>query len=396
MGVRQQSKHELAAALQGRYLRASRQEKGRILDEFVAATGYHRKRAIRLLRHGPPPVRRGHGGRPRVCSPLVVGALRQCAEASDWLCGKRLAPFLAELVPALEAEGVLRVTPAVRTALLGLSAATIDRRLRPFRLARQPHGQATTKPGTLLKQQIPVHTYTPWDEQRLGFVEVDLVAHCGLSTDGQYLNTLTVTDVATGWTEGVGVAGKGQASVCGALQAVRERLPFPLLGIDSDNGSEFLNAHLLRYCQTEQLTFTRSRPYWKNDQAHVEQKNWSVVRRLLGYDRYSSPEALEALNTVYALLRLWTNHWQPVLKLVGKERIGARVHKQYDVAQTPYQRVLATQRLSPEAAARLQAEHTQWGPVALRQALDQAVERFWTLRERGPAALAAAGAAAVS
>jgi hypothetical protein len=395
MGVRQQSKHELAAAVQRRYLRASRAEKGQILDEFVAATGYHRKRAIRLLRHGPPPVRSGHGGRPRVCTAVVGGALRQCAEASDWLCGKRLAPFLDELVPALEAEGVLHVTPAVRTALLGLSAATIDRRLRPFRLARQPHGRSTTKPGTLLKQQIPVHTATPWEEERLGFVEIDLVGHCGVSTQGHYLHTLTVTDVATGWTECVGVAGKGQLGVCAALQAVRARLPFAVLGIDSDNGSEFLNAHLLGYCQREQLTFTRSRPYWKNDQAHVEQKNWSVVRRLLGYDRYSSPEALEALTAVYALLRLWTNHWQPVLKLIDKERIGAHVTKRYDGAKTPYQRVLAAGILSPAARAALEVEHGQWGPVALRQALDQAVDHFWTRREPGRATPAAAGVAAV-
>lgn len=394
MGVRQQSKHELVEALQGRYRRASRAEKGRILDEVVAATGYHRKRAIRLLRQGPPPARTGHGGRPRVYSARVVGALRQCAEASGWLCGKRLAPFLGELVPALEAEGALRLEPGVRTALLGLSAATIDRRLRPFRLARQPHGQGTTKPGTLLKQQIPVHTFTPWDEQRLGFVEIDLVAHCGLSTEGHYLHTLTLTDVATGWTECVGVADKGQLAVCAALQTVRARLPFALLGIDSDNGSEFLNAHLLRYCRAEQLTFTRSRPYWKNDQAHVEQKNWSVVRRLLGYDRYARPEALEALNAVYALLRVWTNHWQPVLKLVGKQRVGAKVTKRYDTAQTPYRRVLASGALSPAAQAALEAEHAQGGPVALRAALQQALERFWGLHEPSRAARTVAAAAA--
>lgn len=221
------------------------------------------------------------------------------------------------------------------------------------------------------------------------------MGHCGVSTEGHYLHTLTVTDVATGWTECVGVAGKGQLGVCAALQAVRARLPFAMLGIDSDTGSEFLNAHLLGYCQREQLTFTRSRPYWKNGQAHVEQKNWSVVRRLLGYDRYSSPEALEALTAVYALLRLWTNHWQPVLKLIGKERIGAHVTKRYDGAKTPYQRVLAAGILSPAARAALEVEHGQWGPVALRQALDQAVDHFWTRREPGRATPPAAGVAAV-
>jgi hypothetical protein len=254
-------------------------------DEFVAATGYQRKRAITLLRHGPPPARAGRGGRPRTYSAVVVGALRVAAEESGWLCGKRLAPFRAEWVPALEAEGALRLESADRTALLSLSAATIDRRLRPFRLQLRSRGRGTTKPGTLLKQQVPMRIYTPWDEQRLGFVEIDLVAHCGTSTAGHYLNTLVVTDVLTQWTEGIGVWGKGQAAVFAGLEAIRQRLPFPLRGIDPDNGSEFLNAHLVRYCTTEQLTFTRSRPYGKNDQAHVEQKNWSVVRKLLGYER---------------------------------------------------------------------------------------------------------------
>ena len=205
-------------------------------------------------------------------SPVVVGALRVVAEASDWLCGKRLAPFLPELVAALQAEGILIVESAICDRLLAMSAATIDRRLRPFRVQIRPHGLSTTKPGTLLKQQVPVQTYTPWEEQRPGFVEIDLVAHCGTSTAGHYLNTLTVTDIATTWTECVGVWGKGQAAVFAGLELVCERLPFPLLGIDSDNGSEFLNAQLVRYCEQEQITFTRSRPYWKNDQAHVEQK----------------------------------------------------------------------------------------------------------------------------
>lgn len=395
MAVRQQSKHELAAALQGRYVKAGRKEKGQILDEFVAATGYHRKRAVGLLRQGPPPTRRGPpwppacgglGGRPRVYSAVAVGALRQVWEASGELCGKRLAPFLDELVSALEAEGALRVAAPVREQLLRMSAATIDRRLRPFRL-QQRRGLGTTKPGTLLKQQVPVQPYTPWDEQRLGFVEIDLVAHCGTTTAGHYVNTLTVTDVATGWTECAAVWGKGQAAVCGALEQIRDRLPFPLLGIDSDNGAEFLNAHLVRWCEQEQLTFTRSRPYWKNDQAHVEQKNWSVVRRLLGYDRYETEAELALLQRVYQWLRLWTNHWQPVLKLIGKEREGAKVRKQYDRAQTPYRRVLASERLGPEAQERLEQEHAAHGPTAVWKEIEAARAALWWLpSRRAPAA----------
>lgn len=381
MGVRQLSKHELAQAWRLRYLKASRAEKGRMLDEFVTTTGYHRKYAVVLLGDGPPPSRRGHGGRPQVYSSVDVGALRVAAEASDWLCGKRLAPFLPELVPALVAEGLLRLEPAVRERLLAMSAATIDRRLRPFRVQLRPHGLSSTKPGTLLKQQIPVQTYTPWEEQRPGFVEIDLVAHCGTSTAGHYLNTLTVTDVATCWTECVGVWGKGQAAVFAGLELVRERLPFPLLGIDSDNGSEFLNAQLVRYCQGEHITFTRSRPYWKNDQAHVEQKNWSVVRRLLGYGRYESEEALKQLNVVYELLRIWINHWQPAMKLIGKEREGAKVTKRYDVAQTPFRRVLAADVVSEEVRRRLEGEHGSRGPTALRRELDTVREGLWRLQE---------------
>jgi hypothetical protein len=382
MSVRQASKHELAAAQRSRYWAAGRAEKGRILDEFVAATSYHRKHAVRLLRDGPPPPRVGQGGRPRTYDAVVVGALRQVAEASDWLCGKRLAPFLGELVPALEDEGVLVLEAAVRERLLAMSAASIDRHLRCFRLLRRPSGLSTTKPGTLLKGQVPVHTYTPWDQQQPGFVEIDLVAHCGTTTAGHYLNTLTVTDVATAWTECVGVWGKGQAAVFGALEQARERLPFPLLGIDSDNGSEFLNAHLVRWCAREQLAFTRSRPYWKNDQAHVEQKNWSVVRRLLGYDRYESEAALAALQAVYATLRLWTNHWQPTLKLVGKERDGAKVTKHYAPAQTPYRRVLAWDGLAAAARQRLEQVHAAHGPHALWQTLDQARHTLWACDAR--------------
>lgn len=384
--MKQGSKHELAIAMHTRYLAADRPAKGRILDEFVAATGYTRKRAIRLLRHGPPAPRAGHGGRPRRYSATLIGSLRVAWEASGGLCGKRLAPFLDELIPALEAEGALRLSADERDRLISISAATIDRRLRPVRAQLRPHGLGTTKPGSLLKRQVPVHTFTPWDEQRLGFVEIDLVAHCGTTTAGHYLNTLTLTDVATGWTECHGVWGKGQAAVCAALTAIRDRLPFPLLGIDSDNGSEFLNAHLVRYCQQEQLTFTRSRPYWKNDQAHVEQKNWSVVRALLGYDRYETEGALAQLQAVYDLLRLWANHWQPSLKLIGKTRDGAKVTKRYAPAATPYRRVADAAILAPAAIARLDAEHAAWGPVALKSALDAAVEQFWAHRARPAAA----------
>ena len=236
------------------------------------------------------------------------------SEATGWICGKRLAPALPRLVPALEAEGALKLDEELREQLLRVSAATIDRRLAEARRKAKPRGLPTTKPGSLLKQQIPVRTYTPWDEQKPGFLEIDLVAHCGESTDGTYCCTLDAVDVGTGWTECEPVLNKGQIAAYEALQRIRSRLPFALLGIDSDNGSEFINNHLKRYCDAEEITFTRGRAYHRDDQAHVEQKNYTAVRLLVGYGRYEGPEALEQLRRVYALSRLHINGWLPVIE----------------------------------------------------------------------------------
>jgi len=291
------------------------------------------------------------------------------------------------LVPALEAEGELRLTAEDRTRLLAMSARTIDRRLRLFRLQRDPknwHGLGTTKPGSLLKHQVPIQTYTPWEDHRPGFLEIDLVAHCGTTTEGFYLHTLVGTDVATGWTECVGVWGKSQRAVFAGVETSRQRLPMPLLGLDSDNGSEFLNAHLVRYCTQEEITFTRSRPYWKNDQAHVEQKNWSVVRKLIGYGRYESEAALVQLNRVYDLLRIWTNFWQPSLKLIAKERddLTGKTRKKYDAAQTPYRRLLASGVLDETQQRALAETFAAYGPAALRRQLAAAVDQLERLQKR--------------
>jgi hypothetical protein len=379
MGVRQESKHELTRALCDRYWAASRQERSHLLDTFCEATGYHRKYASMVLRHGPPPARPRlrRAGRRLTYSEEVVTALQVVAEATGWICGKRLAPFLPEIVPALEREGALVLKSELRTALLSMSAATIDRRLARARQRANPHGLGTTKPGSLLKQQIPIRTYTPWDDQRAGFVEIDLVAHCGTSAAGEYLCTLTMTDLATGWTLCRAVPNKGQCAVVEALEALRDRLPFPLLGIDSDNGSEFINAHLLRYCQTEQLTFTRCRAYHKNDQAHVEQKNWSVVRQLIGYDRYEGQAACDQLNRIYDLLAVYVNAWLPVMKLTGKERQGSKVRKQYDTAMTPYRRALVAAVVTPEDEETIEQQIKASGPMALRHRLDAERAGLW-------------------
>jgi hypothetical protein len=239
-----------------------------------------------------------------------------------------------------------------------------------------------TKPGTLLKKAIPVRTFSEWDEKRPGFVEADLVAHCGDSVEGFYLTTLSTVDVATGWYEPVAVWGKGQERVGGAIHHVRERLPMPMRGLDSDNGGEFINRGLYDYCRRNHITFTRARSYKKNDSCYVEQKNWAVVRQVIGYDRYSSKAAWKALDEVYTLLRLYVNFFQPVLKLTGKTRNGAKVHKTYDTAQTPYQRLLKSGVLTADKSHELTTIYGSLNPVALLKQIRKSVEYLWTLADR--------------
>ena len=374
----QRSKRELLHAIRPRYLKANKAGKTRILDEFVAATNYHRKYANRLLKNGPGPKGRKKKGRRKVYQGEVVRGLIQVWEICGRICSKRLHPFLPEIVTVLERHDELQLSSETKALLLQMSRSTIDRCLQPARF-EQRRGLSTTKPGSLLKKAIPVRTYAQWDDARPGFVEMDLVAHCGETTTGQYLNTLNVVDISTGWTECLAVYQKTQHAVFEAILELRQRLPFPLLGIDSDNGGEFINDILFRYCQTEKITFTRSRPYRKNDQAHVEQKNWSVVRHLIGYDRFETPEELNLLSTIYEDLRLYVNFFQPVLKLIGKEQVDGKTVKRYDQATTPFRRVLASQLVSIEVKANLTALYFQLNPVTLRNRIDHNVARLWKL-----------------
>jgi len=375
----QRSKRELLEVIQPRYLKARRSEKKTILDEFVAATGYHRKYATRLLKHGRPRRRSGKKhGLAKVYQGAVVTALEQIWEICGRICSKRLHPFLPEMVKVLERCGELQLPSETKALLLQMSSATMDRCLRPVRFTH-PHGLSTTKPGTLLKKAIPVRTYTPWDEDRPGFLEIDLVAHCGETAEGQFVNTLTCVDVSTGWTECLAVRQRNQQTVFEAIQAMRARLPFSLLGIDSDNGGEFINDMLYRYCLTEKITFTRSRPFKKNDQAHVEQKNWSVVRHLVGYDRFDSDSEHALLQSIYDNLRFYFNFFQPVLKLTSKENVDKKIIKRYDTAATPYQRVLNSMDISFETKDRLTAVYVQLNPVQLRNTIDQKVTKLWKI-----------------
>jgi hypothetical protein len=295
-------------------------------------------------------------------------------------------PYLPELAAVLEQHGELQLDAQTKTQLLSLSPATADRLLRAERQRHHPHGLGTTKPGTLLKHQIPIRTFADWDDAVPGFVEVDLVAHCAESTHGEYLNSLTLTDIVTGWTECLALRNRSQHTVHAAIVQARRRLPFPLVGLDSDNGTEFINDLLLRYCQQEHITFTRSRPYKKNDQAHVEQKNWSIVRQTVGYDRYEGQPACDALATLYEVVRLYTNFFQPCMKLQSKERLGSKVKKSYDPARTPYQRVLESEQVTQESKGRLQAQYRTLNPVALLRQIHRAQETLWQLAVGGGSA----------
>jgi hypothetical protein len=374
----QRSKKELVEAIQPRYLKASKNGKKTILDEFIAATGYHRKYAIRVLNHRPKPKGLKKRGRQKVYRGEVVEALITIWEICGRICSKRLKPFIPEMINILERQDELHLNENIKMQLMAMSRATIDRCLKPARFEHHK-GLSTTKPGTLLKKAIPVRIFTPWEDEKPGFVEIDLVAHCGMTTEGQYLNTLTAVDIATAWVENVAVANKTQLAVFQAVQMMRQRLPFPLLGIDSDNGSEFINDTLYRYCLTEEITFTRSRPYHKNDQAHVEQKNWSVVRHTIGYDRFETTEELDLLNSIYDDFRLYVNFFQPVLKLIGKEQLDGKTIKKYDLAATPFRRVLASDLVPFETKARLISLYLHLNPVTLRHSIDQKVARLWKI-----------------
>ena len=372
------SKQELTKEIHPRYLKAGKTEKIKILDEFTAATGYHRKYAIKLLKHGLKRKGNRKAGRKKVYQGEVVAVLEKIWETCGKICSKRLHPFLSEMVSVMERHGELSCSLATKTLLLSMSRSTIDRCLKNARYTKLK-GISTTKPGTLLKKSIPIRTWHEWDDTRPGFMEMDLVAHCGDNAAGQFIFTLTAVDVATGWTECLAIPNKTQIAVFTAIKAMRLRLPFPLLGIDSDNGTEFINDLLYRYCLDEKIDFTRSRPYKKNDQAYVEQKNWSVVRNIVGYDRFETEEDLRLLQLVYEYLHAYVNFFQPVMKLLKKERIDGKTVKVYDVATSPFRRVLASNDVDFKHKASLSNLYVRLNPVTLRNAIDMNVGKLWKI-----------------
>jgi hypothetical protein len=359
-----------------RYRKARKKQRGQILDEFVATTGYHRKHAIALLRgkrrHRDSRIPLRHPRR-RTYTDEDKRAVLWLAELFDQIGSKRLRVAMDVELNHLYRQRHLKVSRACYLRLCKISPSTMDR-LR--RSERRPPGRrwGGTKPGSLLKSQIRVRTFADWDDKRPGFEEIDLVQHDGGNSRGFFACTLDVTDVCLGWTEMRAVQNKAQKHVFAAIEHIRRQLPFPLLGLDSDNGGEFINDELIRYCDHEHLTFTRGREGRKNDNAFVEQKNWSVIRRLVGYARYDTQRQVDQLNPLYAVYRLYVNHFLPVTKLVRKVREGSKVKKVYDAPKTPYQRVLDSEKVGDAAKRKLRATHKTLDLVELKSQLDRQSE----------------------
>lgn len=392
MGLSMQTRKEVTKELAKRYQGASKKQKGIILAEFTSLTDYHRTYASWLLRNlGRKIIFRANGktvtmilGQKRKTSrqktkqygEKVLNVLRSLWELSDYLCGKRLAAFIRDTLPSLERFRELRLDGDTRKKLYIISPATIDRRLKDDRKKYMLKSRARTKPGTLLKHQIPIRTFSDRDDLKPGFCEMDLVGHDGGDASGDYAYTLDLTDVSTGWTETEAVRNRAQKWTFEALKEIEQRLPFALLGPDSDNDGVFINAHLLRYCNERKITFTRSRAYRKNDNCFVEQKNYSVVRRAVGYLRYDTPEELEILNELYGHLRLFTNFFQPVMKLKEKTRIGSRVTKKYDKPKTPYQRVLDSQNIDGAIKRKLRRQYKSLNPAELKRIITKLQDKL--------------------
>jgi hypothetical protein len=370
------AKKELLASLKNKYIKAElREEKIKIIDALIFATGYKRKYAITLLNKEANNNKIKNKGQQIKYDQTVKLALITIWNAANRICSKRLKPFLPIFIESLEKHGHLFLTEKTKDQLSHISTGTIDLLLKDERVKLK--GKSTTRSGSMLKKQIKIRTFSDWDDIIPGFFEADLVAHCGGSTSGSFLNTLTLTDISSGWTECLPLLYKSKENVIEGLKVSIKILLFKILGIDTDNGSEFINYALLEFCETHNITFTRSRAYKKNDQAHVEEKNGSIVRKIVGYDRFEGIDAWKALAELYASLRLYVNFFQPSLKLLSKKRDGAKVTKQYDKAKTPCQRLLEDSNIPNEVKQKLQYQSETLDPVILLQEIQQKQQNLW-------------------
>lgn len=354
-----------------RYDRARKIKKIDMLNEFCNLTGYNRSYGSRILRGDYRPVKNKMVNRRSVVYDIdVLDALTKVWVIADGICGKRLAPFLPELLDKLVQQKEIRVNKTIYRKLTQISASTIDRLLKNTKKRYQLKGRSTTKPGSLLKHQVPIRTFSDWNESVPGFFEIDCVANCGNSVAGEFVNTLNITDIKTAWMEFEAVLGKAQFRVFAALKRRREQCPINWLGFDSDGGSEFINDELVRYSVQEKLTFTRSRPYRKNDQNYIEQKNYSVIRRVLGYARYDTQEELLIINKILTLYRLYVNFFQPVVRMEEKTRTGAKITRIYKKALTPYRRVLACDEILQSTKERLTKLYDKLNPADLKRQIE--------------------------
>jgi len=370
-----------------RYRRARKRAKGSLLDEFVALTGYNRCYAARALRH----ALRGSGwpvarltiapgrGRKKLYARQVYEALVKIWALLNFPCGKRLVANMEEMVVVLTRWKELRVSARTRRLLLSLSASTADRLLASERKKLELKPRYRTKPGSLLKHKVPILTFRDWNEACVGFAQTDLVGHDGGNSSGDFCQSLSATDVATGWTELRAIRNKAQVWVFEALEDIRQTLPFTLKGINSDSGTEFINDQLIRYCKANKITFTRCREYRKNDNCYVEQKNYTAVRQTVGYCRYDTEKELELLNRIYALWRLYANFFLPQMKLVEKIREGSRLKKRYDRARTPYARVLASNEVPTTVKQKLTEQYLTLNPARLRRDMSALQQKLFKL-----------------
>jgi hypothetical protein len=378
------ARKEVTVKNKSKYTKSTKKEKGVMLDSVCLATGLSRSRVKHLFgEETAVSVRKRHKrGRKRQYGEKTAAVLERIWALMDFSCGRRLVAGMEDMTEALTRFGEIDIDCRTKQQLKEMSSSTADRLLKKPRQDLLTKGKSTTKPGTLLKRDIPLRLGTQWDDAVPGYVEIDLVAHCGTTTAGDYLNTLNITDICTGWTETRAVRNKAQVHVFAALQHTAQQLLFPLRGIDSDNGSEFINAHLYKYCLEKKICFTRSRPNKKNDNCHVEQKNWHIVRRNIGYDRYEGQCATLLMNRYYDLLRLYSNFFLPQTKLIGKYREGAHVCKQYDTPTTPYRRVLRSDHITLEAKEKLNAQYTTLNPAQLKRDMINALEKLMKYRVR--------------